>query len=75
MTRRLLSLFVVVAVLCSCMAVKVYADDLYNPWTDILDLATVNDAGTNYFAFNKSTTINIDAGYESIVSYISWYCH
>lgn len=51
-------------------------DGLYNPWTDILDLTTVNGAGTNYFAFNKSTTINIDAGYESVVSYIDmvWFC-
>lgn len=76
MIRRLSSFLLVVAVLCSCMTVTAHASEIYNPWTDIMDLATVNDAGTNYFAFNTSTSVNIDAGYESVVSYIDmvWFC-
>ena len=73
--KRLFSLVLALA-LISVLPLPVSADELYNPWTDILDLTTVNNAGTNYFAFNKSTTINIDAGYESVVSYIDmvWFC-
>lgn len=76
MFRR--KLFALLAALCVTLGsvVPAHADEIYNPWTDILDLTTVNNSGTNYFAFNKTTTINIDAGYESIVSYIDmvWYC-
>lgn len=66
----------VALLLALVLAVPVSADELYNPWTDLMDLTTVNGSGTNYFAFNKSTTINIDAGYESVVSYIDmvWFC-
>lgn len=75
MMKRFLSFFLGAALIV-VLAVPVSADELYNPWTDLMDLTTVNGSGTNYFAFNKSTTINIDAGYESIVSYIDmvWYC-
>lgn len=76
MSRR--KLFALLAALCVTLGavVPAHASEIYNPWTDILDLTTVNNSGTNYFAFNNSTTINIDAGYESIVSYIDmvWYC-
>lgn len=73
--KKLSSLALTLALIVA-LALPVSADELYNPWTDILDLTTVNNAGTNYFAFNKSTTINIDAGYESVVSYIDmvWFC-
>ena len=76
MFRRKLFALLVALVVTVGAVVPAHADEIYNPWTDILDLTTVNNSGTNYFAFNKTTTINIDAGYESIVSYIDmvWYC-
>lgn len=66
----------VALLLALVLVVPVSADELYNPWTDLMDLTTVNGSGSNYFAFYKSTTINIDAGYESVVSYIDmvWFC-
>ena len=75
MMKRILSFFLGAALIVT-LAVPVSADELYNPWTDLMDLTTVNGSGTNYFAFNNSTTINIDAGYESVVGYIDmvWFC-
>lgn len=59
MTRRSLSLLVVVAVLCSCMTVTAYAADNEGAWIQVLEYSTINDSGSNYFVVKASQTISL----------------
>lgn len=74
--RKLSSLFLVCIVICSCFSVRAYADQIYDPWVDIAKVCTVNNSGTNYFAFNGKTTVSLNPGFSTIVSQIDmiWFC-
>lgn len=78
--KRILSLALAVALILvlavPVLAVPASAADDYNPWIDIAEVCTVNNSGSNYFAFNGSTTVTLSPGFSTIVSQIDmiWYC-
>lgn len=57
---RVLKICVVFVVLCSCMATTAHAVDNESSWTQVLDFATVNNSGDNYFVVNNSGRIFYD---------------
>lgn len=75
MMKRLLSFFLGAALIV-VLAVPVSAAELYDPWIDIAEVCTVNDSGSNYFAFNSSTSVTLEPGFSTIVSQIDmiWFC-
>lgn len=75
MMKKLLSLLLVVA-LIFVLAVPASAAETYNPWIDIAEVCTVNDSGSNYFAFNNSTTVTLTPGFSTVVNQIDmiWFC-
>lgn len=74
-SRKVCALLLAVA-LVIVLALPVSADSLYDPWIDIAEVCTVNDSGSNYFAFNGSTTVTLSPGFSTIVSQIDmvWFC-
>ena len=80
LARKLGSLLLAVALIIflavPVLVVPVKAANDYNPWIDIAEVCTVNNSGSNYFAFNGSTTVTLSSGFSTIVGQIDmiWFC-
>ena len=80
MMKRFLSLALAVALIVvlalPVLVVPSKAVDDYNPWIDIAEVCTVNNSGSNYFAFTGSTTVTLSPGFSTIVNQIDmiWFC-
>lgn len=69
MCKRLLCFFLGAALIV-VLSVPVSAAETYNPWIEISDVCTVNNSGSNYFAFNDKITVTLDPGFSTIVNQI-----